>query len=296
MTEITFLGTGCMQPTKQRNHAAVALRYKKDTILFDCGEGTQRQLRIAGLKPAKITKLCISHFHGDHVFGIPGLLSSMGADECSHTLKIYGPKGTRQYIKHMLKGFAAKSIQDHQIIEVGSGKIFEDEDFKLETRMLKHSVPCIGFSFIEKARLRIDTAKADRLKLSGPILGKIQQGKDVVVEGKKIKSKDVTYEVPEVKISYVTDTMQCSGADALAENCDLLILEGTLLHDLKKNALKTKHLTVRQAANIALQNNAKKLVITHISQRYKSSADIVTEAQEVFNDVVVAEDFMKIKV
>ena len=296
MTEIIFLGTGCMQPTKQRNHAAVILRFKKETLLFDCGEGTQRQLRIAGLKPAKVTKLFISHFHGDHVFGIPGLLSSMGADECGHTLKIYGPKGTKQFIKHMLLGFAAKDIQAHEIFEVSKGTVFEDDDFKVDVRMLKHSTPCIGFSFIEKERLRIDTAKADKMKLSGPVLGELASGKNVVVDGKKILSKNVTYLVPQVKISYVTDTAECPGADALASDCDLLIIEGTLLDDLKKNAAQSKHLTVKQAANIALQNNAKRLVITHISQRYKSSGDIMSEAREVFDDVVVAEDFMKIKV
>jgi ribonuclease Z len=296
MTEIIFLGTGCMQPTKQRNHAGVILRFKKETLLFDCGEGTQRQLRIAGLKPAKVSKLFISHFHGDHVFGIPGLLSSMGADESTHTLKIYGPTGSKQFIKHMLLGFAAKDIQDHEVIEVSRGTIFEDDDYKIETRILKHSVPCIGFSFIEKERLRIDTLKADKLKLAGPVLGELQDGKNVVVDGKKIMSSEVTYLVPQVKISYVTDTAECPGADALASDCDLLILEGTLLHDLKSNAAKSKHLTVKQAANIALQNNAKKLVLTHISQRYKSSGDIMSEAREVFDDVIVAEDFMKIKV
>ena len=110
MVEITFLGTGCMQPTKTRNHAGVLLSYKKEHILFDCGEGIQRQMRIAGVKPAKITRLCITHWHGDHVFGIPGLLSSMGADrtgqEEEQVLHIYGPKGSKVYLTNMFKSFA----------------------------------------------------------------------------------------------------------------------------------------------------------------------------------------------
>ena len=115
MTEITFLGTGCMQPTKYRNHAGILLKYKNENILFDCGEGIQRQMRFASVKPARITKLFISHFHGDHVFGIPGLLSSMGADQTSKRLQIFGPKGTEKYIQNMLIGFAARDIIPYDI-------------------------------------------------------------------------------------------------------------------------------------------------------------------------------------
>jgi len=194
MAEITFLGTGCMQPTKTRNHAGVLLSYKKENILFDCGEGIQRQMRIAGVKPAKITRLCITHWHGDHVFGIPGLLSSMGADRMSQeeeqVLHIYGPKGSKVYLNNMMKSFAAKDIIPYEVHEVSSGKVYEGEDFVLEVQKLEHSVPCVGYSFQEKDKLRIDVAKAKKLGLEGPILGKLQQGKNVVVKEKKIKAKE----------------------------------------------------------------------------------------------------------
>ena len=296
MVDIVFLGTGCMQPTKARNHAGVLLKYKKENILFDCGEGIQRQMRIAGEKPAKITRLCISHWHGDHVFGIPGLLSSMGADQSENTLHVYGPKGSKVYLNHMFKSFAAKDIIPFEVHEVSEGVFFENDDFALEAHALKHSVSCIGFSFIEKDRRRIDVAKAHKLGLEGPILGKLQEGKNITVKGKRIKSDDVTYFVKGKKISYATDTLGCNGTDKLAKDADLLILEGTLLDNLRSNAEKSKHLTVKQAALIASENNTKKLVITHISQRYKSSADISEEAQAYFPDSIVAEDFMKIKV
>jgi ribonuclease Z len=296
MTEITFLGTGCMQPTKQRNHAAVLLTHKKENILFDCGEGTQRQMRIAGIKPSKITRLCITHFHGDHVFGIPGLMSSMGADEYAKKLQVYGPKGTKKYFEHLFKSFAAKDIIEHEIHEVDSGIFFENEEFALETQKLNHSVLCYGYKFIEKDKLRINVSKAKKLNLSGPILGRLQQGNAVIVDGKKIKVEDVTYSVPGKIISYVTDTAICNGVNKLAENVDLLILEGTLLDNLKKNAFKSKHLTVKQAALIASENNSKKLIVTHISQRYKDTNEIVAEARDYFDNSIIAEDFMKIKV
>ncbi len=296
MAEITFLGTGCMQPTKQRNHAAVLLNYKKENILFDCGEGTQRQMRIAGVKPSKITRLCITHFHGDHVFGIPGLMSSMGADEYSKKLHVYGPKGTKKYLEHLFKSFAAKDIIEHEVHEIDSGIFFENDEFKLEAQKLKHSVLCYGYKFIEKDRLRINVSKAKKLNLSGPILGKLQQGKDVIVNGQKIEAENITYLVPGKKISYVTDTAICNGVNKLADNVDLLILEGTLLNNLKANAIKSKHLTVKQAALIASENNAKKLVVTHISQRYKDTNEIVAEARDYFDNSIIAEDFMKIKI
>lgn len=297
MIEITFLGTGSMQPTKNRNHSGILLSYKTENILFDCGEGIQRQMRIAGIKPAKITRLCLSHWHGDHVFGLPGLLSTMGADKPDKILKIYGPPGTKKYFEHLFQSFAAKDIIEHEIYEVSPGKILENEDFVLEARQLRHSAPCFGYSFLEKERRRINLAKAKKLGLEeGPLLGQLQQGKDIIIKGKKIKAEDVTYLVPGKKISYIADTVLCPGAESLAKEADLLISEGTHLEEIKEKAGKYMHLTVKEAALLASENNAKKLIITHISQRYKSPTEIRAEAREYFPNSEVAEDFMKVKV
>ena len=297
MIEITFLGTGSMMPTKQRNHSAIVLSYKTENILMDCGEGTQRQMRIAGIKPAKITRLLISHWHGDHVFGIPGLMSSMGADKAETKLMIYGPIGTQKYLENVWKSFACKDIIEYEVKEVKKGKIYENDDFLIEAQPLKHSTPCIGFSFIEKDRRRIDLIKAKKYGLvEGPILGKIQKGEDVTFNGKKIKADDVSYVVPGKKVSYIADTVPCEGADALAKNADLLISEGTHLDDIKEKTEKFMHLTVKQAALIASENNAQKLVITHLSKRYTSPTETLEEAKTYFPNSMVAEDFMKVQV
>ena len=295
MIEITFLGTGCMQPTEKRNHSGILLTYKGENILLDCGEGIQRQMRIAGIKLAKVTKILISHWHGDHVFGLPGLMSSIGADKPDKKIKIYGPPKTKEYIKNMFKSFAAKDIIEHEVYEIKEGKFFENEDFLLEVQPLKHSVRCIGFSFIEKEKRRINVAKAKKLGLEGPVLGELQQGKDITLNKKKIKSKDVTYVVEGKKVSYIADTVVCEGAEKLAKNCDLLISEGTHLDDIKEKTEKYMHLTVKDAAIMASENNAKKLIITHISQRYKEPSEILAEAKIYFDNVKVAEDFMKVK-
>ena len=296
MIEIIFLGTSCMQPTKERNHPSFLLKYKTENILFDCGENVQRQMRITGIKPAKITRLLISHWHGDHVFGIPGLINSMGSDQYAKKLNIYGPKGSEKYFNHMLKSFAGSGVIENEVKEVTSGKFYENDDFMLIAEKLKHSAECIGFSFIEKDKRRVNTLKAEKSGLSGPILGELQKGKTVTFKGKKIKPDDVTYLVQGKKISYIADTLPCNGANKLAENADLVISEGTHLSDIGEKTKKYMHLTVKDAALIASENGAKKLVITHISPRYKSISEIVEEARTYFDETIVAEDFMRIRV
>ena len=221
----------------------------------------------------------------------------MGADragqEEEQTLHIYGPKGTKVYLSHLFKSFAAKDIIPYEVHEVKSGKILETDEFVMETQPLEHSTPCIGYSFREKDKLRINVAKAKKLGLDGPILGKLQQGQDVMFKGKKIKHREVTYSVAGKKISYVTDTIPCRGAELLAKDADLLICEGTHLDEIKEKTEKAKHMTVRQAALIASENNAQKLVITHVSQRYKEPSEMLEEARTYFDNSVIAEDFMK---
>ena len=296
MIDLIFLGTSCMQPTKTRNHPAVLLSYKQENILFDCGENVQRQMRLVSIKPAKVTRLLISHWHGDHVFGIPGLMSAMGADQYAKKLFIYGPAGTKKYLEHLFQSFAAKGIIDYEVNEVSSGVFFENDEFKLAAEKLDHTIPCVGFSFIEKDRLRINVAKAAQLGISGPALGELQLGKNIIHKGKKINFRDLTYPVTGKKISYIADTSPCNGANFLARNADLLISEGTHLSDIRDKTEKYKHLTVKDAALIASENNAKKLIITHLSQRYKSTSEIVQEARDHFDNTIVAEDFMRIKV
>ncbi len=297
MIEITFLGTGSMQPTKTRNHSGILLSCKKENILFDCGEGIQRQMRIAGIKPTRITRLCLSHWHGDHIFGLPGLLSTMGADKPDKLLKIYGPPGTKKYFHHLFQSFIAKDMIQHELQEIRPGKIFENDHFILEARPLRHSAPCFGYSFIEKDRRRVDLAKARKLGLEeGPLLGRLQQGENITFKGKKIRPEDVTDLVKGKKVSYIADTVPCPGAEELARDADLLISEGTHLEEIKEKAGKYQHLTVKEAALIASENNARKLLITHISQRYKHPSEIREEAREYFPNSEVAEDFMKVKI
>ncbi|MFH1399672.1 MAG: ribonuclease Z [Candidatus Woesearchaeota archaeon] len=294
--QLLFLGTSCMIPTKQRNTSAILLTYKSENILFDCGEGTQRQLRIAGLKPSKITKILISHWHGDHVLGLPGIIQTMGASEYNGTLKIFGPKGSKSHVEKMMDAFSFDNKVNFEVVEITKKRFFETADFILEAKYLEHGMPCVGYSFIEKDRRRIKVAVAKSLGIpDGPLLGALQAGRTIKVKGREISPEIATYVVKGKKITYVADTVICDNAIELAQDSDILISESVYDSSLEEKAQEYKHLTARQAGLIANQAEVKKLVLTHFSQRYKDTQTIEEDARVVFNNVLCAEDFMKIK-
>ncbi|MFC1686934.1 ribonuclease Z [Nanoarchaeota archaeon] len=295
--EITILGTACMQPTKERNHVGILLRYKNENILFDCGENIQRQLRKANIKPAKITKVFISHWHGDHVLGLPGLMNSMGADQSTKILKIYGPKGTKKHIKHMLIAFPSKSTIKHEIIEINpnnKSKIIDFGDFIIESRKLKHGMVCLGYNFMEKDRRRIKPKYIK--KIPGIKLGKLQKGKSIQHNNNKITPKEATYLVKGKKITIIMDTRPCSNFVRLAKNSDLLISESTYLDEHKKLAVKYNHMTSKEVSSLAKKSKAKQLILLHFSSRYKNTDKIKKEARKIFKNSICAEDLMKFSV
>jgi len=296
MIKITFLGTGSMVPTKERNHIAVLVSYKNENILVDCGEGTQRQLKLADISSTKVTKILISHWHGDHVLGIPGLMYSLSANEYNKTLDIYGPKGTKEFMAHLLKGFAYKGQIDFRIHEIDEGVFFENNDFKLEAKRLDHTAPCLGYSFVEKDKRNIDVKylKKNYGFTKHPILRDLQKGKDITWKGKKIKADKATKLTKGKKISFISDTAYSKAAIDLAKDADLAICEATYLSDLEEKAKDYKHLTARQAGEIAKKAKVKKLVITHFSQRYKSIKAVEKEVKSAFKNSSCAKDFMSL--
>ncbi len=297
---LVFIGTSCMVPTKDRNVASIYLEYNGEGVLIDCGEGTQRQLNIAGINRNKVKKVLISHWHGDHVSGLVGLIQTIGNNESPPTLKIFGPNGTKERMKHLMNSCIFDSKVNVEIKELNptkSEKFFENENYFLECMKLNHNVPCIGYNFVEKDKRRI---KLDYIKKigvpSGPILGKIQEGKQVIFKGEKIKANDATYLVKGKKITFVLDTMFCNNCVALAKNADVLISEAAYNSEKEDKAEEYKHMTAKQAADVAQEANVKKLIMTHFSQRYKTTEKLEEEAKLIFKDVVCAYDFMKINI
>jgi len=295
--QLIFLGTSSMVPTKDRNHCSVFLRYKNEGIMFDCGEGTQRQLRIAGIKPTHVTKIILSHWDGDHVLGLPGLIQTLAMSEENKHLIIFGPKGSKKRFEYMFKAFEFYNKIDLVIKEFKEGKFLDTAEYSLHAHKLEHKVLSYGFEFIEKDRRRISVEKVRKLGIpDGPVLGKLQQGNDVTFKGNKVKAKDVTYIVNGKQIGIISDTRLCNGCAKIAKDKDLLVSDSTFSHKEEEKAHKYYHMTARQAAEIAANANAKKLVLTHFSQRYKNVDDLVKDAKDIFPETVAAHDFMKIKI
>ena len=296
---IQMLGTSCMIPTKDRSHSAMLLFHDKDSILFDCGEGTQRQMMIAGIDINRISKILISHWHGDHVLGLPGLIQTLAAQNYSKHLKIYGPKNSKAYLDSMLKGFSFDSTRlEIDVIELSGkeGTFFNNKDYELSALLLDHSIPTLGFSFREADRRKINLAFAKKIGLpEGPLMGKLQEGHDIIFKGEKISVNDATKLIQGRKFCYIADTTPCNNAIKLAKHADLLVCESTHLSGIEDKTEETKHMNAKQAAMIANQADVKKLVLTHFSPRYKDTSDIEDEAQGIFHNTVAAKDFMTIR-
>ncbi|MFH1054163.1 MAG: ribonuclease Z [Candidatus Woesearchaeota archaeon] len=296
--EIVFLGTSCMSPTKDRNPFSVFIRYKNEGILVDCGEGTQRQFKISDISLTKITKILITHWHGDHILGLPGLMQTLGASQYNGKLSVYGPKGTKKFFENLKKSFYFDLRIEYEIIETNKDMtIFENKDFQIEARYLEHGVPCLGYRISEKAKRRIDMNKIRKIGIPfGPLIGKLQDDKSIKYKGKKIKPDDVSIIENGKSIAIVVDTVMCKNALKLANNADLLIAESTFTSDLEEKGEEYGHLTAGQAASLANLANVKSLILTHFSQRYKTMDDILEDAKKTFKNVKCAFDLMKIKV
>jgi ribonuclease Z len=295
--ELIFLGTTCMTPTKERNHAATLLLFHGDGILVDCGEGTQRQMKMADLKLTKVTKVLISHWHGDHVLGLPGLMQSLGAAGYSETLEIYGPEGTEKKVKELLNVYEFYSRINYSVKDVKEGVFIDKKKYKIEALPLEHGIRTLGFRFVEKDRRRIKLPFTKKLGIpEGPLLGKLQAGKDISFRGKKVTPDEATYIVHGKKLAFVCDTVLTKNAYRLAEGADLLVSEAAFTSELEEKALEYKHMTAQQAALIANKANVKKLILTHFSTRYKDTSDLLEDAKNVFKEVSCAYDLMKVKI
>ena len=301
--EITFLGTSSGVPTRSRNVSSVALRLpqRSDIWLFDCGEGTQHQFLRSDLRPSQITKIFVTHMHGDHIFGLMGLLASCGLAGDPQPIQIYGPPGLNDYLKASQRYSKTRFAFPIEIFTVQPGKIFEDKEFKVYCLPLKHRVPAFGYRVEEKDRPgRFDIAKATAMEIPpGPVYADLKKGKTVTLEdGRTIKGKEFCSE-PEIgrKFVYCTDTVFCENAVELSYDADVLIHESTFAHQDSEMAFDRMHSTSTMAAQVALGAGVKHLILTHFSPRYNPGnavtfKDLLKEAQAIFPNTSMAKDFL----
>lgn len=305
--EVTFLGTSSGVPTRSRNVSSVALKLTQrgEIWLFDCGEGTQHQLLRSDLKTSQLKKIFVTHMHGDHTFGLMGLLASCGLGAHAENVEVYGPPGIEPYLKACMKYSYTYFPYGVHINTVEPGIVYEDDDFIVTTELLKHRVTAFGYRIIEKDKAgKFDVEKAKQMGIPfGPTYGKLKAGETVTLEDGRTFLGSNFCGPTEIgrKFVYCTDTVFCENAITLAQNADVLIHEATFAHQDAQMAFEKMHSTTTMAAQVALAAQVKQLIMTHFSPRYAPGnalqmSDLLKEAQSIFPQTALAYDFFRYEI
>ncbi|MFQ6068383.1 MAG: ribonuclease Z [Candidatus Bathyarchaeia archaeon] len=297
--QVIFLGTAGSVPTNMRSLPAIAIRRKGELILFDCGEGVQRQMVKAGLGFNKKMKVFITHMHGDHVLGLPGLIQTMSLLDRTRKLEIYGPTGLEKFIETIEKTVQFTLTFPLEIAEIeDEGLVCEEKEYEVYAAWANHVAPTFAFSLVEKPRPgRFYPEKARALGVPEGILwSKLQHGSIVKLPNGRIvqPEKVVGPPRPGRKVVYTGDSRSSKSLVELAEDADLLIHDCTFDDELAERAKEDGHSTPSQAVKTAKKAKVKRLILTHISARYKTPDLLLNQAKKGFSNVDVAEDFMKI--
>lgn len=290
--ELYFLGTNAGVPSLERNVTSVALRLleeRRSFWLIDCGEATQHQILRSPLKLSKLEKIFVTHLHGDHIFGLPGLISSRAYQGGDTPLQIYGPLGLKAFIENALQISQSHINYELEIIEHEGGAIFEDDRFYVESALLEHRIASYGYRFVEKDQPgKLNMTYLDSLGIKpGPQYGQLKRGQSVTaLDGTVVKPSEVLGEPKKGRIVTVLgDTRPCAGVITLAKGADVLVHEATFLHELASTAHTYYHSTAKQAAEAAKEADVNMLYMTHFSSRYKSEEQLealASEAQQTF--------------
>lgn len=303
--QLTFLGTGAGRPSKARNVTAIALSVAEPQNgfwLFDVGEATQHRLMDSRLKLNKLDKIFLTHLHGDHLYGLPGLLSSRTYFEGAGKLQLYGPPGIKAFVECVFEHSGAHLNYELEIVEIGEGLLFENSKYRVTCAELTHRVPCFGYRIVEQPQPgALDLQKLIQLGVPlGPLYGKLKRGEDITLpNGQLIRSLDVVGPSAVGRVvTILGDTCPSENAVALAENADVLVHEATFATGMEEKAAAYGHSTFAQAAQIAAKANVKRLVLTHFSSRYDAEeiARMAEEVKPAFRNTEAAHDYLQIDI
>ena len=297
--QILFLGTSGSWPTPKRNVSAVAVKRGPEVLLFDCGEGTQRQFMQSPMSYMQVSRIFITHFHGDHFLGIPGLVQSMTMNDRKAPLEMFGPRGMRELVRQLLSlGYFTPGF-DVPVREMAGGDSVDCGEYAVRALAAEHTVPALTFALEEKPRPgRFDRERALALGIpEGPLWGRLQEGRTVSVGGRTF-TPDLVLGPPRRgrKIVYTGDTMPSDALVDFARGADVLIHDATAETSLQEKANRYGHSTARQAAVVAKGAGVRTLVLTHYSPRYEDLAPILADAVTEFPNSVLAEDFLQLEV
>ncbi len=290
--DLIILGSSSQQPTRKRNHGAYLFRWNEEGLLFDPGEGTQRQFIYANVAPTCVTRIFVSHFHGDHCLGLGSMLMRLNLDKVTHPVHCYYPASGKKYFDRLRYGtIYHETIQvvEHPVSK--EGLVVEDENFRIEAVFLDHGVDNLGWRITEPDRRKFDGQKLKSLGVVGPKVKELEEKGEIMVDGKLIRLDDVSWIKYGDSIAIVSDTKPCANAVSIAKGAKILLCESTYLEEHRTLAEKHYHLTAKQAAAIAKEAGVEKLILTHFSARYLSARDFENEARTVFPNTEAAEDF-----
>ncbi len=294
---LVFLGTSAAVPTRERGLPSIAYVYRGTVVLLDAGEGTQRALQMYGLSPLRVEAVLVTHMHGDHVFGLPGLLQSMAMLGRKHLLTIIGPKGLHKFVTEAAKATYWLPSYPVAVYEASPGDKYRlPSGIEVEVFKTCHRIPSLGFKLVEPPRKpRVDLEAAKRLGIRpGPLLGKLQAGEAVVVRGRVVKPEEVVRPQPRLVVAYTGDTSPCSEVIEAVRGSDVLVMDATFTSDMAEEAYEEGHATARDAALVAAKTGVKLLVLIHISARYEDDEPLLSDAKRFFWNTHVARDGAKL--
>lgn len=299
MRELVVLGTSSQVPTRYRNQNGYLLRWDAEGLLFDPGEGTQRQMLLAGVSASSVTRLCLTHFHGDHCLGVPGVIQRLSLDGARHPVHAHFPASGQAYFDRLRHASIFYDKADvHEAPVVDDGPVATGVFGTLEARRLDHSVESVGYRLAEPDGWHFSSELLRHFGVSGPAVGELQQAGSIDIGGRVVELSDVTVPRRGQRFAFVMDTRLCDAVYTLADGADLLVIEATFLQADAELATQYGHLTAREAAQVAQQCGVRRLLLTHFSQRYTDAAKRYHyEAREVYTgDLVIAEDLMRVPV
>lgn len=290
--DLIILGCSSQQPTRFRNHGAYLFRWNDEGLLFDPGEGTQRQFIFANVAPPVVTRIFVSHFHGDHCLGLGSMLMRLNLDKVSHPIHCYYPASGKKYFDRLRYGTIyhdTLNVIEHPVHT--EGVVHDDGKFRIEAAFLDHGVENVGWRITEPDTRKFDPKVLKIKGIQGPNVRELIEKGELTINGERVMLDDVSWIRQGDTIAIVIDTRVCPNAIKLAQNAKLLLCESTYQNEHEDLAYNHYHLTAKQAATIAKQANVKKLILTHFSARYQYVDGFETEAKAIFPNVFIAEDF-----
>jgi len=291
--DLVILGCSSQQPTRFRNHGAYLMRWNDEGMLFDPGEGTQRQFIFANVAPTCISRIFISHFHGDHCLGLGSILMRLNLDKVTHPIHCYYPASGKKYfdrLRYCAMYHEMLNVIEHPVSQ--AGLVEDDGKFKIEATFLEHGVENIGWKISETDTRKFDIDKLNLYRIRGPIIKELENKGSILIDNQMINIDDVSWIRKGDSFAVVLDTLFCQNAIDIAQGANLLLCESTYLEEHANLALQHKHMTAKQAATIAKEAGVEKLILTHFSARYQSLKKFESEARMIFPESYAADDLV----